>query len=39
MWGTDDDTKTAYLDTQDVAKMTLAACRRDEVRGLLLYSC
>ena len=30
LWGTDDDTKTAYLDTQDVAKMTLAACRRDE---------
>ena len=22
LWGTDDDTKTAYLDTQDVAKMT-----------------
>ena len=30
MWGTDDDTRTAYLDTQDVAKMTLAACRREE---------
>ena len=22
LWGTDDDTRTAYLDTQDVAKMT-----------------
>lgn len=30
VWGTDDDTRTAYLDTQDVAKMTLAACRREE---------
>ena len=30
LWGTDDDTKTAYLDTQDVAKMTLAAIRREE---------
>ncbi len=28
--GTDDETRTAYLDTQDVAKMTLAAVRRDE---------
>ena len=28
MWGTDDETRTAYLDTQDVAKMTLAVGRR-----------
>lgn len=25
VWGTDNETKTAYLDTQDVARMTLAA--------------
>jgi len=30
LWGTDDETKTAYLDTQDVAKMTMASVRRDE---------
>ena len=28
LWGTDDDTKTAYLDTQDVAQMTMAAVRK-----------
>ncbi|GMH41402.1 hypothetical protein BSKO_09312 [Bryopsis sp. KO-2023] len=33
VWGTDDDTKTAYLDTQDVARMTLAALRNDETIG------
>ena len=27
MWGTTDETRTAYLDTTDVAKMTLAALR------------
>ena len=36
VWGTDDDTKTAYLDTQDVAKMTLAACRREEAANKTL---
>ncbi|CAL5228010.1 g11067 [Coccomyxa viridis] len=29
VWGTSDDTRTAYLDSQDVAKMTLAALRSD----------
>ena len=28
VWGTDDATRTAYLDTQDVARMALAAVRR-----------
>ena len=36
LWGTDDDTRTAYLDTQDVAKMTLAACRRDEATNKVM---
>ena len=27
VWGTSDDTKTAYLDSQDVARMALAALR------------
>ena len=36
LWGTDDDTRTAYLDTQDVAKMTLAACRRDEAANKVM---
>ena len=27
VWGTNDETSTAYLDTQDVAKMTMAALR------------
>lgn len=27
VWGTTDETRTAYLDTTDVAKMTLAALR------------
>eukprot|EP00891_Asterochloris_glomerata_P005198 jgi/Astpho2/5198/Aster-04778 len=30
VWGTTDETRTAYLDTTDVAKMTLAALRREE---------
>jgi len=36
LWGTDDDTRTAYLDTQDVAKMTLAAVRRDEAANKIM---
>ena len=36
LWGTDDDTKTAYLDTQDVAQMTMAAVRREEANGKIL---
>lgn len=27
MWGTSDDTRTAYLDSQDVARMALASLR------------
>lgn len=27
VWGTNDETRTAYLDSQDVAKMTMAALR------------
>eukprot|EP01025_Chloroclados_australasicus_P057220 TRINITY_DN7121_c0_g1_i7.p2 TRINITY_DN7121_c0_g1~~TRINITY_DN7121_c0_g1_i7.p2 ORF type:complete len:426 (-),score=47.76 TRINITY_DN7121_c0_g1_i7:297-1427(-) len=33
VWGTDDETKTAYLDTQDIARMTMAAVRNDETIG------
>lgn len=36
VWGTDDETRTAYLDTQDVAKMTLAALRNDAAVGKTL---
>lgn len=36
VWGTDDETRTAYLDTQDVARMTLAALRNDETIGKTL---
>lgn len=33
VWGTSDDTKTAYLDSQDVARMALAALRSDATQG------
>lgn len=33
VWGTNDETRTAYLDTQDVARMTMAALRSDECSG------
>lgn len=33
VWGTNDQTRTAYLDTQDVARMTLAALRSDTTVG------
>jgi len=33
VWGTDDTTKTAYLDTQDAARMTLASLRTEEAIG------
>lgn len=36
VWGTSDATRTAYLDTQDIAKMTLAALRNDETIGKTL---
>ncbi|KAG1676392.1 hypothetical protein FOA52_001187 [Chlamydomonas sp. UWO 241] len=36
VWGTNDDTRTAYIDTQDVARMTLAALRTNKVDGKTL---
>lgn len=36
VWGTTDATKTAYLDTQDVAKITMASVRSDAVAGKTL---
>ena len=36
VWGTDDQTKTAYLDATDCAKMVLAALRNDETVGRTL---
>ena len=36
MWGTTDSTRTAYLDTQDAARMALAAIRRDQTIGKTL---
>ncbi|KAK9852100.1 hypothetical protein WJX84_009439, partial [Apatococcus fuscideae] len=33
VWGTSDETATAYLDTRDVAKMALAALRKEESIG------
>jgi uncharacterized protein YbjT (DUF2867 family) len=36
VWGTNDETRTAYMDTQDIAKMTLAALRRSETIGCTL---
>lgn len=36
VWGTTDNTKTAYLDSLDVAKMTLAALRSDATVGKTL---
>eukprot|EP01023_Acetabularia_acetabulum_P047194 TRINITY_DN495_c0_g2_i1.p2 TRINITY_DN495_c0_g2~~TRINITY_DN495_c0_g2_i1.p2 ORF type:complete len:406 (+),score=56.37 TRINITY_DN495_c0_g2_i1:108-1220(+) len=36
VWGTDDETKTAYLDTQDIARMTMAAIRNDSTIGQTL---
>jgi len=36
VWGTSDTTRTAYLDTQDVAKMTMASLRSPEAIGKTL---
>ncbi|CAG9465685.1 unnamed protein product [Pedinophyceae sp. YPF-701] len=36
VWGTKDQTRTAYLDTQDIARMTLAAINRPETIGKTL---
>lgn len=33
VWSTDDDTRTSYLDSQDVARMTLAALRNRDTFG------
>merc|ERR1712093_181424 len=30
VWGSDDESRTAYMDTQDIAKMTLAALKTPE---------
>merc|ERR1712100_719295 len=34
VWGTDDRIRTAYMDTQDIAKITLAALPRPETVGV-----
>lgn len=36
VWGTDQETRTAYLDSQDVAKMTMAAIRSEKAIGKTL---
>eukprot|EP00879_Flechtneria_rotunda_P010059 GHRR01010517.1.p1 GENE.GHRR01010517.1~~GHRR01010517.1.p1 ORF type:complete len:219 (+),score=78.15 GHRR01010517.1:761-1417(+) len=36
VWGTNDDSRTAYMDTQDIARMTLAALRSDSCNGRTL---
>lgn len=36
VWGTDASTRVAYIDTQDVAKMTLSALRNDSTIGSTL---
>lgn len=33
VWGTDAPTRVAYMDTQDVAKLTMAALRNDKLQG------
>jgi len=38
VWGTNDETRTAYLDSQDVARMTLAALRCAHWWGSAPYS-
>ncbi len=39
VWGTSDDTKTAYLDSQDVARMALAALRCHPVSNAAVCNC
>lgn len=36
MWGTDAPTRVAYMDTQDIARLTLIALRNEKVNGKLL---
>ena len=39
VWGTSDDTKTAYLDSQDVARMALAALRCPTASNAAVCNC
>jgi nucleoside-diphosphate-sugar epimerase len=36
VWGTNDDSRTAYMDTQDIARLTLAALRSEACEGRTL---
>ncbi|KAL0791249.1 hypothetical protein Bca101_007495 [Brassica carinata] len=36
VWGTDAPTRVAYMDTQDIARLTLIALRNEKVNGKLL---
>merc|ERR1712225_204837 len=36
VWGTDDETRTAYMNTQDIARMTIAALNKPETIGRTL---
>lgn len=36
VWGTSDDSKTAYMNTQDVARVIMASLRTDEALGRVL---
>jgi uncharacterized protein YbjT (DUF2867 family) len=36
VWGTNDETRTAYLDTTDAARMVMAALRTDATAGQTL---
>ena len=36
VWGTDAPTKIAYMDTQDIARLTFIALRNDNINGKLL---
>eukprot|EP00746_Dinoflagellata_sp_MGD_P145667 gnl/MRDRNA2_/MRDRNA2_78255_c0_seq1.p1 gnl/MRDRNA2_/MRDRNA2_78255_c0~~gnl/MRDRNA2_/MRDRNA2_78255_c0_seq1.p1 ORF type:complete len:342 (-),score=5.51 gnl/MRDRNA2_/MRDRNA2_78255_c0_seq1:399-1424(-) len=36
VWGTDDKTRTAYIDTQDVSKLTLGALTRPDLIGMTI---
>ena len=39
VWSTDDDTRTSYLDSQDVARMTMAALRNKDTFGMVSFLC
>ena len=38
VWGTDAPTRIAYMDTQDIARLTFIALRNDNINGKLLIS-